>query len=794
MSVVTEKGPAATNGRDPVKNDRTAKSINLQHIDSAAPAEPAIAKTAPNLSKNKPARINVEAANLHLRLLTGRNNPEVHFQVFHDAGKRPELAWHQAGTLEALHGRLAASQAKGCGVYVCVNETDGAGRRAENITRVRAAFVDFDGEPLPENWQIEPHLIVETSPDRFHAYWMIDPGTDFTSWTNLQARLASYYHGDPCVIDEPRVVRLAGFRHLKSAPFMVRIKSNVKPHEVDDDSFSRLTIQELAEAHPCDYSKPTRPETSNRNDEPAAGWDKPDAINRAISYLENVARLSVEGSHGDKTAFAVASAIRDLGVSQERALSLMFEYWNDRCDPPWQNEDLAIKVRNAYRYAHSNAGSNTPEADFADEAPSATQDEKNNVALRAKHPVFDAWVWVAQAGTFVRRSDCVKYDPKTFRSMYASLTPDRDLLVSIWKDQQPVRKFESIVYLPAAQEFPDGQKGRYNIWRPSGVQAKPGDVSWFLRHMEYMFPDESERDLVLDYLALLVQRPAEKLHFALLIVGTKHGAGKSAIGEIMKRIIGHRNVVTPANDEIIQNFTGWQEGAQLAIIEELMTLSRLDVANRLKFLIANPTLRINEKFVPAYSIPNHLNLLCYTNHPDAVRIENSDRRWLIVGTPAEPKEQSYYDVLFDKHIKSDAGPAAVKHFLLGRTVKLNSKGRAPATNAKIQMHELSLDDVEACAVELFESRTHPFDFDLLRREDLMSAIRLRVPGTHKNLQAKTSKLLRERFGAVDQSRYTNSDGRPHYRLWSIKNHDEWHDKGPAARIDAYLARTSAEED
>ena len=201
--------------------------------------------------------------------------------------------------------------------------------------------------------------------------------------------------------------------------------------------------------------------------------------------------------------------------------------------------------------------------------------------------------------------------------------------------------------------------------------------------MRLMFPDERDRGLVLDYLATMVQRPAEKLHFALLIRG-EQGSGKSAIGELMTRIIGGRNVVKPSNDEVTGRFTAWLEGAQLAVIEELMTLGRLEVANRLKPVITEPTLRIEEKYGTPYSIPNHLNLICFTNHRDALRIENGDRRWLVIFSPAKPGEQAYYDRLFER-IASEDGPAAVKHALLERRVTINPKGRAPQTGAKEEM-------------------------------------------------------------------------------------------------------------
>lgn len=232
---------------------------------------------------------------------------------------------------------------------------------------------------------------------------------------------------------------------------------------------------------------------------------------------------------------------------------------------------------------------------------------------------------------------------------------DGNILNKVWNSRNFVRKFESLTYLPKGAEMPDGERGgRYNIWRPSGVRPAPGDVSWFLEHMAYIVPDEREREAVLDYLAHLVQRPEDKIHFALVIRG-EQGTGKSAIGELMLRIIGRSNVTKPSNDELLEKWTGWQEGAQLAIVEELMTLGRLEVTNRLKPLITDPTLRIQEKYQTTYTIDNRLNLLCFTNHRDAIRIEESDRRWFIVFSPAKARDHGYYKRLF-AHLTATAPP------------------------------------------------------------------------------------------------------------------------------------------
>lgn len=79
-----------------------------------------------------------------------------------------------------------------------------------------------------------------------------------------------------------------------------------------------------------------------------------EVVERARQWL--VGQLpAFEGQGGDARTFAVACGLRDQGVSQAQALELML-LWNATCVPPWDEDTLAVKIANAYRYAENPAG------------------------------------------------------------------------------------------------------------------------------------------------------------------------------------------------------------------------------------------------------------------------------------------------------------------------------------------------------------------------------------------------------------------------------------------------------
>ena len=147
----------------------------------------------------------------------------VSFQAW--GGPYPVKALH--GTLEQHGPELIRLNQQGHSIGFMVNEGDGKGRSAENVTRVRAVFVDFDkpgGREKLKAANIEPHIIVESSPGNYHGYWFVDD-CPLDQFTPLQERLAAHFDSDPGVNDLPRIMRLPGFLHMKGEPFQTRIVS-----------------------------------------------------------------------------------------------------------------------------------------------------------------------------------------------------------------------------------------------------------------------------------------------------------------------------------------------------------------------------------------------------------------------------------------------------------------------------------------------------------------------------------------------------------------------------------------
>lgn len=158
-----------------------------------------------------------------------RKSKKLIFQSFTDENQYP---WNVDETISSIPVDLIIALEErnewSAGVHFAINEPGINRRRIKDIIRVRAVFADFDGEPLPSSFDERPSMIIETSPGKYHVYWLavlkgersIIP---LQSFKPLQKSIAEKFNSDPAVTDLSRCARCPGFFHSKKERFISRI-------------------------------------------------------------------------------------------------------------------------------------------------------------------------------------------------------------------------------------------------------------------------------------------------------------------------------------------------------------------------------------------------------------------------------------------------------------------------------------------------------------------------------------------------------------------------------------------
>ena len=266
-----------------------------------------------------------------------------------------------------------------------------------------------------------------------------------------------------------------------------------------------------------------------------------------------------------------------------------------------------------------------------------------------------------------------------------------------------------VMFFPAAGKFFTYEHKRMmNSYSPKGVA--PCDVidadgqtvvDMFLKHVAFTLEHVVEQELFLDWMAWIYQNPGKRVGWAMLLQGAP-GTGKSYFGNVFEELLG-TNVRSLDTQAISGRFTGWAHGSLVTVVEEIRIAgtNKYEILDKLKPIISNSTIQIEEKGRDHRTIPNFTSYFLLTNHKDAVPLGEGERRYCAMFSRIQSEEElfdalggrekarEYFDELFaNTRRRSDA----IARFLLDRKIakSFDPSGRAPDTGAKSEMKALSV--------------------------------------------------------------------------------------------------------
>jgi len=177
----------------------------------------------------------------------------------------------------------------------------------------------------------------------------------------------------------------------------------------------------------------------------------------------------------------------------------------------------------------------------------------------------------------------------------------------------------------------------YNVWRPGpALQPSSCEPQPWLELMARLFPNEKERQVIIQWLAYTIQYPGRKINWQLIIHG-EEGIGKDTMLWPVRWAVGHHNAVDVASTELLSDF--WQflvNGPKLVVMQELDVSHKDAIKNRLKPLAAAPPEHhsVNTKNEKPVLVENTQSCIAFTNEWHPMHLDDGDRRWAMYSSPA----------------------------------------------------------------------------------------------------------------------------------------------------------------
>jgi hypothetical protein len=406
------------------------------------------------------------------------------------------------------------------------------------------------------------------------------------------------------------------------------------------------------------------------------GTDPGRAAQRASQWLASYAPVATEGAGGDAETFKVAARLKDLGCDADQALELMAP-WNDRCLPPWTQEELETKVRNAFKYGKDPQGIVAPEAVFPPiEEPSSSVKEPEKPHPLGKLNENFAFVFSGGTGNILWETagfeGGYEFHLMSKQSFYDMLAANKlqvgdksKSTAQLWMEWPNRRSYNGVVFEP---EVNAGTKW-FNMWRGFAVEpAATPDHPMVERWKEHLFEnicghDKNLADWLTCWFAHLIQKPYEKPLVAVVFRGGK-GVGKNALVERVSKLLGSHAMTTSRRRYLVSNFTGHLQYSLLFILDEAFWSGDKECEGVVKDLVTGSKHVIEPKGKESYTVRNLTRVVVIGNEEWLVPASEDERRWAVFEVGEGRKQDRQYFTEMRVGLDEQGGSAYLLRYLM----------------------------------------------------------------------------------------------------------------------------------
>lgn len=229
--------------------------------------------------------------------------------------------------------------------------------------------------------------------------------------------------------------------------------------------------------------------------------------------------------------------------------------------------------------------------------------------------------------------------------------------------------------LPPAEIIDENGRKLVNQWFPLKIPRQVGDPSMFTNHVAKLIPDDRDREILISYMAAVVQHQGVKFQWCPFIQGVE-GNGKTLLTSCLAFAVGHRYCHFPKAAELLGKHNTWEYGKILIGVEDICFGDSYDeVIDALKPMITNTHRAIEPKFVDQFMAQVCNNYMINSNHKDGLRKTLNDRRFAVFFTAQQAYEDLKRDDMLDDYFQRllawlrAGGYAIVAEFLYSYPIK-----------------------------------------------------------------------------------------------------------------------------
>jgi hypothetical protein len=230
-----------------------------------------------------------------------------------------------------------------------------------------------------------------------------------------------------------------------------------------------------------------------------------------------------------------------------------------------------------------------------------------------------------------------------------------------------------------------------NYWIGPLVQPQSGSWDLIREYLQNVICDGDKAlyHYLIQFLAHMVQRPEEKPGVMIIFLG-RQGTGKGMFFQLLSKLWPRTTLVVSDIAQVVGQFNAALERNFAICMDEAIFSGDKKSQDRLKSLVTEKTLRIEQKYQPSRTIDSVHRIFAASNHEHFSRIEGDDRRSLFIRVSTSRQNDHGYFAQLSAALNDKTVIGAMLHDLMQIDLSSFNVRSRPLTQEHDKQKMLSL--------------------------------------------------------------------------------------------------------
>ena len=297
-----------------------------------------------------------------------------------------------------------------------------------------------------------------------------------------------------------------------------------------------------------------------------------------------------------------------------------------------------------------------------------------------------------------------------YENVFINTVDDKQVKWSnIWRKQKYLKTYENVDFLPQPLPCPNHTMNTFNGLRAEKLQnCDDVNIDLFKNHIDILSGnDKKGSEYIINYLAHAVQKPGELPRVAL-VFQSEQGTGKNIFFEnFVRKMLGAEYLLQTAEmDKVIGRFS-MINNKLFVIMDETSGKDSFTNSDKIKNIITAEQIAWERKGIDGININNCGRYLFFSNNDTPVKIESSDRRYVVYKCSTERQNDRDYFKAMNNLFKNDNAIKIFYNYLMSIDIEeWDSINDRPITQAYKDIQSVNIPSMAKWLEERYYNYNH----------------------------------------------------------------------------------------